>query len=133
VKTWVLDHKPELVMIGGISNRGDVDSIREVIRQIRTTGDAEILVMTGPFGRYDPRKDEDFTLEIDPQGQSYESRLKRMAAEEKAEFVDVKGPWAQYIRTCGRDLEEFKRDVVHANAKGEAILGRILERYFRPK
>ena len=31
VQKFVLDHKPNLVIIGGISQRGDIDSIREVI------------------------------------------------------------------------------------------------------
>ena len=33
----VLDHQPDLVIIGGISQSDDIDSIREVIRQIRVT------------------------------------------------------------------------------------------------
>ena len=57
-------------MIGGISNRGDVESIRDVIRQVRASG---------------------------------------------------------------KDLDWFKRDPVHANSRGEAVLGRILLAYFSPK
>jgi lysophospholipase L1-like esterase len=30
-------------------------------------------------------------------------------------------------------LDFFKRDPVHANAEGEAVLARILEQYFAPR
>ena len=133
VKEWVLDHKPDLVMIGGISNRDDVESIREVIKQIRAGAKAEILVMTGAFGSVDPRKDKDWTFEVDPKGSGYRSRLMKTADEEKVEFVDMTGPWGQYIRGCGKDLDWFKRDPIHANSRGEQILGRILETYFAPE
>ena len=35
IEDYVLKHHPDLLMIGGISQRNDVDSIREVIRQVR--------------------------------------------------------------------------------------------------
>ena len=134
VKQYVLDHKPDLLMIGGISNRGDVESIRDVIRQVRAAANPpEILVMTGCFGRTDPRDDKQWKHEIDPKGDDYRARLMRMAAEEKVEFLDMTGPWGQYIRASGKDLDWFKRDPVHANSRGEAVLGRILLAYFSPK
>ena len=34
VEDYVLKHHPDLLMIGGISQRNDVDSIREVIHQV---------------------------------------------------------------------------------------------------
>lgn len=55
VKEYVLDHMPDLVIIGGISHRGDVIPIREVIQQIRGASQADILLMTGAFGQVDPR------------------------------------------------------------------------------
>jgi len=134
VKQYVLDHKPDLLMIGGISNRDDVESIREVIRQVRAAGNPpDILVMTGCFGRTDPRDDKQWKYEIDPKGDDYRAKLLRMAADEKVEFLDVMGPWGQYIRSSGKDLDWFKRDPVHANSRGEAVLGRILLAYFSPK
>jgi hypothetical protein len=39
----------KVIIVGGISHRGDIDSIREVIRQIRVVSDADILLMTGAF------------------------------------------------------------------------------------
>ena len=54
VQKFVLEHKPDLVIIGGISHRDDVESIGEVIRQIRETAQPDILLMTGAFGSVDP-------------------------------------------------------------------------------
>ena len=134
VKPYVLDHRPDLLMIGGISQRNDVDSIREVIRQVRAAQpDVEVLVMTGAFGSRDPRMDPKWTYEVDPAGDGYRSRLMRMAAEEKVEFLDVTGPWGRCIRESEHALGSFKRDRVHANDRGKQILGRILERFFAPK
>ncbi len=133
VEQYVLRHRPDLVMIGGISNRDDVESIRDVIRQIRAASDAEIMVMSGPFGRTDPVGDPNWQPQFDPRGNSYRARLARMAQEEKVEFFDIEAAWGSYIRQCGKPLEWFKRDVVHANQYGFQVLGRILERYFAPK
>jgi hypothetical protein len=43
VKKFVLEHKPALVIIGGISHRGDIDSVHDVIRQIKAASDADIM------------------------------------------------------------------------------------------
>ncbi|RMG01337.1 MAG: SGNH/GDSL hydrolase family protein [Planctomycetota bacterium] len=134
LETYVLRHKPDLLMIGGISHRNDIESIRAVIRQVREAlnPDPEIILMTPVFGPDDPRDDPDWSYAV-PGDDSFRARLKRLAEEEQVEFLDMTGPWGRYIRTCGEDIHWFKRDYIHANAKGEAILGRILERYFAPK
>lgn len=88
--------------------------------------------MTPCFGHKDPRVDPEWTFEVPSDGDSFRTRLKRLAEEEKTGFLDMTGPWGQYIRTCGEDIHWFKRDIVHANARGEAILGRILEKFFAP-
>ena len=134
VDEWVLKHEPDLLMIGGISQRDDVDSIREVIRQVRAARPpVEVLVMTPVFGTYDPRTDKDWAYEVDATGSSYRSRLKRMAADEQVEFVNMTGPWGQYLRESDKARGWFMRDPVHANERGFQILGRILERYFAPR
>jgi len=134
VKEYVLDHKPDLLMIGGISQRNDVESIRDVIRQVRAANsDIEILVMTGAFGAKDPREDPEWSDDVDPKGEGYRTQLMRMAAEEKVEFLDMRGPWGHYIRETAKALGPYKRDRVHANDRGKQILGRILEKYFGPK
>ena len=134
LQEYVLQYKPDLLMIGGISHRDDIESIREVIRQVRAAlePDPEILLMTPCFGHKDPRFDPSWTFEVPPEETDFRARLRKLAEEEKTAFLDMTGPWGQYIRTCGEDIHWFKRDIVHANARGEAILGRILEKFFAP-
>jgi hypothetical protein len=130
VKRYVLDFKPTLVMIGGISHKEDVDAIRDVIRQIRKGCDADVLVMTGPIGYADPYDDKQWAEISRPAGTSYAARLARLAKDEKVEFVDLRKAWADYVRGSGRPVAAFKRDAVHANREGELVVGRILMRYF---
>ena len=130
VHTFVLDYAPDLVMIGGISQRDDVDSIREVIRQIRAAGSkAEILLMTGAFGEVNPKDDRAWQERPDPAGNDYRVRLRRLADETNSAFLDIGAAWGRYVRESGKDLDWFKRDPIHANERGEQILGRILDQY----
>lgn len=134
LEEYVLKHKPDLLMIGGISHRDDIESIREVIRQVRNAlePDPDILLMTPCFGDKDPRYDPAWTYEIPNDEKNFRRRLRGLSEEEQTGFIDMTGPWGQYLRTCGEDTHWFKRDMVHANARGEAILGRILEKFFAP-
>ena len=134
VKRFVLDHEPDLVIIGGISHRGDVDSIREMIRQIRAGAGAEVLLMTGSFGTVDPLKDEHWEKISDPNHYpAYRKALARLAETERTGFLDIEAAWARYVRNSGKKVKHFKRDAIHANEKGEQILGRILAAYLRPR
>ena len=131
VQKFVLDHKPSLVIIGGISHRGDIDSIREVIRQIRAESDVDILLMTGAFGNVDPRDDEQWRKISDRDHFSeYRKGLELLARDTDAAFLDMEAAWAGYVRESGKELDFFKRDPIHANERGEQILGHILESYF---
>jgi len=131
VMKFVLDHKPSLVIIGGISNRGDIDSIRDVIRQIKAASDTDILLMTGAFGSVDPSDDDQWQRISDPNRYSeYRKGLELLACSTNSAFLDMEAAWAGYIRGSGKDLDFFKRDPIHANERGEQILGHILESYF---
>jgi len=132
VQRYVLDHRPDLLIIGGISQRGDVDSIRDVVRQVRGRPPCDALLMTGAFGETDPRDDERWRFEVDPKGTDYRARLGRLAAELKAGFLDMQAHWGKYVRESGKDLAWFKRDPIHANERGEQILGRILVEHLSP-
>ena len=130
VQKYVLDHKPDLVVIGGISHRNDIESIRDVIRQIRAASQPDILLMTGAFGSTDPRPDDQWQKISDPTRYSdYRRGLETLAGEVGAAFLDMETAWAGYMRDSGKDLASFKRDAIHANAQGEQILGHILANY----
>ena len=132
VEDYVLKHKPDLLMIGGISQRNDVNSIREVIHQIRAKQQPEILLLTPAFGFQQSDFIVNWTYAIQPDGEDYRAALLRLAKEEKCEFLDMTGPWWQYVRKSGKDYGWFRGDAVHANGRGSQILARILERYFAP-
>jgi hypothetical protein len=132
VDDYVLRHKPDLLMIGGISQREDIDSIRAVIHQVRAKQSPEILLMTPALGALSDPHIRQWTFEIKPGSTDYRARLKRLAEEEKCGFVDMTGVWWRYVRRSGKDYGWFQRDRVHANERGFQILGRILEKFFAP-
>jgi alpha-L-fucosidase len=128
VQKFVLDQKPDLVIIGGISHRDDIDSVRDVVRQIRESAGPDILLMTGAFGSVDPL-DGSFVDADGVHSTAYNQSLRALATEVGAAFLDMETAWGQYVRDSGRKLDSFKRDEVHANAQGEQILGHILANY----
>jgi lysophospholipase L1-like esterase len=129
VQRFVLDLAPDLVIIGGISQGETVDSIREVIEQIRSGSKADILLMTGPFGGTDPRQSASWESAL---AKPYRTDLRELAEQDKVGFLDLQAVWGKYVADSGQEVTWFMRDPVHANPKGEQILARILERYFAP-
>ena len=67
-----------------------------------------------------------------PEDEKYRDELKSLADEFECQFYDFQKDWGEYVRSSGKKVEEFKRDVVHANPHGEQILARLLEGYFGP-
>jgi hypothetical protein len=126
VQRYVLDFNPDLVIIGGISQRDDIESIHEVIDQIRASSEADILLLTGPFGTVDPNDEKQFQFKINPKGDDYRAKLMRLSKEMKTGFMDLCGYWGEYIKQSGHPVDWFKRDVVHADEKGEQVIGRLL-------
>lgn len=133
VERYVLEQEPDLVIIGGISQHDDIKAIGAVIDQIRKGGDAEILLLSGAFGRVDPTNDQQWQEVQNPASDSYRQQLQRLATEKKSEYLDMRAAWADYIRQSDKPLDWFKRDVVHANERGEQVIGRILFRYLTPE
>ncbi|MDX1964706.1 MAG: SGNH/GDSL hydrolase family protein [Pirellulales bacterium] len=133
VAHYVTDLQPHLVMIGGISHGDDTDAILDVIQQIRAVRPTDIVLMTGPFGTVDPRDAEQWKSISDAPADSYRARLAKLAAEEKCEFVDLQRAWGEFIRAGEKPVTDYKRDEVHANRAGEAVLGQILIKYFEPE
>jgi hypothetical protein len=131
VQTYVLDHNPDLVMIGGISHRSDIEAIREVIRQIGSQ--AEILLLTEIAGYTDPDADSSVYEAVDPEGEDWRSELYRLADDEDVGFLDMTQPWFSYIQASGEPLDHFKRDAIHNNFLGTQVAGRTLEAYFVPE
>lgn len=126
VAKYILPRKPDLVYIGGISQK-DIGSIGEVIRQLRAgLPEVEILLATGTFGTADPRDPATLAKAGHSGTGLYGERLKALAAEQRCAYLDMTGPWAEYIRSTQLHPHVFYRDVVHANEFGEQILAKIM-------
>jgi hypothetical protein len=131
IARYVVPLKPDLVFIGGISQRS-VDDIREVIHQLRAgLPEVEILLANGAFGSADPRDPDALDQIEDPAG--YTQLLKKLAAEERCAFLDMRTPWIEYLLSAKVHPHLFYRDRVHANEFGEQILTKILLSFFRPE
>ena len=132
VKRYVLDFKPDLLILGGISHRDDVDSVKELITRVREHSNCDVLLMTPVFGQMDPRHDKQWKQIEHPAANDYRARLIALAGEMKTGLVDMTDAWARYVRGSGKDLNWFKRDEVHANERGEQVIGRILAAHLSP-
>lgn len=129
----VVPLKPDLVFIGGISQK-DIESIREVIHQLRAgLPEVEILLASGAFGSTDPRDAEALANAAHSGTGRYGQALQELAAAERCAYLDMTTPWAEYIRSSKQHPHVFYRDVVHANEFGEQILSKILLAFFRPE
>lgn len=112
------------------------ESIRSVIRQCRAKDPGlEMLIMTPVFGEegslepfgiwnvgwnYDPDKAQ----------HPFRRQLRDMCAEERVAFFDIDAPWRQHILDSGKDVGYYHRDRIHSNARGQVILGKLIEKWF---
>jgi lysophospholipase L1-like esterase len=126
VAKYIVPRQPDLVFIGGISQK-DIESIRDVIHQLRRDlPEVEFLLATGAFGTVDPRDPVALAGASHSGTGPYGQALKALAAEERCAYLDITGPWAEYLRSAGGHPHLFYRDVVHANEYGEQVLAKIM-------
>lgn len=132
VQEYVLRHEPDLVLIGGISNRSDAEAVRDVVRQVRAVRPGtEFLLLTPVFGAVRDEHIKSFTREIDTSTGNFRHTLMKVAAEERCAFFDMTGPWWSYIQESGKYYGWFMGDAVHANERGCQIIGRLLREWFK--
>jgi hypothetical protein len=141
VQDYVTRYRPDLVMITAISHGYDVESIRDVVRQIRAQNEADIIVTSGPIGQ-DTLMIEGYA---ESKGVSLEEAaavhraflrdLRHMAQEERVESIPLRTLWNDYLSgpAKGHDVMWFMRDRTHANVRGRQVVARLLEKYFAPK
>lgn len=129
IQSYVLEKKPDFLIIGGISNGLDPEAVRSVIRQVRAQmPDLEILFITPVFGAM--RDDHLANWSWEPAEGSFRAGMKKVCEEEKCAFFDMTAPWWKYIQESGKTYGWFMGDAVHANERGCQIIGRLLEIYF---
>lgn len=138
VESAVLAHRPDLLIIGGISNclklspEEGVEALRDVIRQVRARQDPEIVLMTGAVGKGDARNEPGWMESASASGTDYRSRLMALAEDERAGYLDLEGAWGNYLRALTMPREFFLRDPYHANERGRQALAVVVERFFGP-
>lgn len=139
VKPYVLDHKPALLIIGGISNGHDPESIRDVIRQVRAKSDPDILVLSGAVSTWDdlmvyiakwPKEKQQAFIQA---ARNYRPGLERMAREEKVEYFDLRAHWDAYVAKIRKHPEWLRRDRPHCNTRGRMVIARLMATYFSPR
>jgi len=131
IPKYLIPLKPDLVFIGGISQKMNYEAIRSVITQIRTAlPETEILLASGAFGGVDPRRANQLAKAQHSGTSDYGAQLQKIASEMNCAYLDMTTPWAEYIRSSGEHPYRFYRDRIHANAHGEQILSKILLSFF---
>jgi hypothetical protein len=118
----VIDQRPDLVLLGGISNGTNYGAFGIVIDRILTGINAQfgytpdMLLLTGAFG-----------TGADPAG--YADQLRTLAGQRAIGFMDMRAVWLDYVIAAeGRGIPRthFYRDATHANHFGKQMLGRAL-------
>ncbi|MDA3924843.1 MAG: hypothetical protein PF904_09115 [Kiritimatiellae bacterium] len=131
VEHYVFRHKPDLLLIGGISNGQDAEVVRSVVKQVRAKmPELEIILITPVFGTPTCSHIKNFTKEIDTSKPNFRWGMQKIAAEEKCAFFDITSPWWSYIEDTGKTYGWFMGDAVHANKRGCQIIGRLLDMWF---
>ncbi len=116
---YVSSLKPDLLIIGGISQKEQIDPISKVIDLARENLNCEILLLSGPIGI------DDDSGKIAVQNK-FAQRQGVLAQEKGVAFLDCCRQWNDYVANCGRPAEFFHRDPVHGNDRGKQIAGRML-------
>ena len=141
-RQYVADKKPDLLIIGGISNdvQGAVDgiaAIEQVIQMAKAKIGCEILLLS-PGYSYDTRPVDarNSAAPIPPlkwqpadDKQKFMLRERNLAARLRIPFLDATTPAYEYVYASGKPFHHFNRDEVHSNIMGKQINGRILQRF----
>jgi hypothetical protein len=129
----VFPRRPDLVFLGGISQRSlsDLAALVEALRA--GLPEVEILLGTGAFGTADPRDAEALSAAPHSGTGDYGRRLREFADEQRCAFIDFTRPWAEYLNSSGVHPHRFYRDVVHANEFGEQVLASIFLSFWQPE
>ena len=155
-KTYVGRYKPDLLIIGGISQNNDIAAIGQVIDSACKQLGCEILLLSGAYARdtriYDDTSRPDAELpatiwnledEFSPQFIEQQSdkssvmhqtppdmRLLMLATDTQVAFIDMTTPTYKYVYASGKPYEFFNRNRVHSNIYGKQIIGQILYQIF---
>ncbi len=122
----VIQTRPDLVLIGGISNgsswRSDISALVSRIRtesKTLTGASPEILLVSGAFGEAQGNTDEE---------------MAKLASELKCDFLPLRSITEDYFKQSlvqSYPRNHFYRDGLHANHRGKQLMARILLAFFQ--
>lgn len=137
---YVTRHRPDCVMIGGISNWIHPDlplngaaAIEVVANRIVDELKAEVIVMT-PTLSYDLRDPESLAAWNRPGkvafGEGERQELAEICRRRSWPFWDLYTPAYDWLTTCDRPINFYSRDQVHSGELGKQLIARLMEAYF---
>ena len=140
---YVSKYKPDLVLVGGISNRGKEQNVQEAeesmvetIERCKAIG-AEVVVCTPPPS-YEFRKDSsakpfDQGLMKDDSPTFYleQGYIRRASARTGVALWDLTTAPSEAISRSGKPLDWFKRDAAHNDDRGKQLIAQTLAAYFK--
>jgi hypothetical protein len=130
----IMAANPDLFMFGGISQQPDIPSLRSIIQQARAANpNIEIVLMSPIAGtENNPFTDPSLALPAAPNGTSYRSQMIQLAAEQSVQYWDLETPFNQYILNSGLQYNDFLRDGIHLNGRGDMLAAAVMESFFAP-
>lgn len=141
----VIEQEPDLILLGGISNpptvqgyeafQAIIDKLSSPSVEARLGYRSDLLLATGAFGNLGPSWYP--SSEVNDVNNDYRGNLLRLANENNIAFLDLAGPWGEYLLatqnaadpsaiTSQGAREGYWRDAIHGNTFGKQILGRTL-------
>ncbi len=147
-KKYVVDQKPDLLIIGGISNYHKqynptgTEAMELVVRAAKEQLGCEILLLSAALAtdsrKHDPehpsaplpkqpwnlQQDNLVNAGYDPQA------LTTMAKRQAVACWDIETPTYRWLYSSGLPFEFYSRDCVHSGEYGKQIIGRTLLAYF---
>ena len=139
---YVARYKPDLVMIGGISNPGENENVtdpeiplRSLILQCRELG-AEVVVMSPPPSKkwrkgVEPEMWSENWLHPDGSTPLRSDFERKATAVTQTAFWDITTVPCNILSTCPQESSWFSRDRTHNNDRGKQLIGRTLAACFR--
>ena len=140
---YVAKYKPDLVLIGGISNRGKEQSVQEAeesmvetIERCKAIG-AEVVVCTPPpsyeFRKGSSAQPFDRALMKDGSSAFYleQGYIRCAAARTGAALWDLTTVPCEAVSRSGKPLNWFKRDAAHNDDRGKQLIAQTLAAYFK--
>ena len=135
---YVTKYRPDLVLVGGASNRtsGDTDrsaadAVIEVVRRCREKG-YEVALLSPPPNWPFRRAQDDPYYDGETAGRGLLRRGWQFTAVAEADIAywDLTTAPCRAMATSRKPLDWFKRDAVHNDDRGKQLIARTLAAYF---